>query len=402
MATHLLRPRTGKPYLGFPKIWNAGVLHSLQRFQPEEYTKALEWNFDTSVQVLKAGYNNPIEALISYKNSIKRLMKAYNTRTSFSIDLIAAVKRQFRFVAKIAELGWLDDGAFRADSKGNDGKEESRALRRCVNQYHAFLDLMSANPKHFLVPTLGIDLAWHTHQLFHTHYRNTTMDLLGLLVDHDDAVEQETLATSYNETAELWHSRYSVPYSICGCPQPQASLTSAFTSKIFKSAFSSSSKEGRVSNPRPDLLHISENSLDETHPSEHFAVVVKNIPEIHKLQEKRVESLESASKKSKGKGRSIASSAVDGWVDDQQGTRKKREEHRIDSPAFYLGLFTEEKGEVEGIIDGTQLGVADCVMGMGVHGACQAGNVKNQPQVSRQFKGVCGGMVACGGGCGGS
>ncbi|KAG8920486.1 hypothetical protein FRC02_000880 [Tulasnella sp. 418] len=226
------------------------------------------------------------------------------------------------------------------------------------------------------------------------------MELLGLLVDHDDAVEQETLATSYDETAELWNSRYNVPYSICGCPQPQASLTSSFTSKIFKSAFSSSSKEGQVSNPRPDLLHISEDTLDETHPSEHFAVVVRNIPEINKLREKRVSSLGSASKKGKGKGQSVASSAVDGWVDDKEELRKKREDHRVDSPAFYLGLLTEERGEIEGIVDGTQLGVADCVMGMGIHGICQAGNMKHQPQVSKPLGGY--GMSACAAAGGGS
>ncbi|KAG8957477.1 hypothetical protein FRC03_010115 [Tulasnella sp. 419] len=398
MATLLLRPRTGMPNLGFARFWNAGVLHSLQRFKPEEYTKVLEWNFDAAVHVLRAGYNNPLNTLLSNKNSIKRLVKAYNTRTSFSIDLIAAVKRQFRFVTKIAELGWLDERAFPADSKGHDGKEESKALRRCVNQYHAFLDLMSANPKTFLVPTLGIDLAWHTHQLFHTHYRMTSIDLLGLLVDHDDAVEQETIATSYDETAELWHARYHLPYSVCGCPQPQTSLTSVFASKILKTPFSSSSsKDPRLPDLRPDLLHVSETTLNETHPSEHSSVAVKNISEIKKLKEKRVESLESASKKSKGKGRSMAGSAVDAWVDDKDVLKVKREEHRVDSPAFYLGLFTEEGAEVDGVLNGSDLGVADCVMGMGIHGTCQAGNWKQQPQVSRPLGG-CGGMVACGGG----
>ncbi|KAG8937563.1 hypothetical protein FRC03_008047 [Tulasnella sp. 419] len=167
MATLLLRSRTGRPYPTFAREWNLGVLQSLESFKPEEYTKALEWNFETSLRVLTAGFNNPANSVVSYRNAIKRLMKAYNTRTSLSIDLIAAVKRQFKFVNKIAGFGWLDEGAFPADSKANDGKEESRALRRCVTQYHAFLDLMTAHPKKFLVPTL---VSRYRYRLFSAFY----------------------------------------------------------------------------------------------------------------------------------------------------------------------------------------------------------------------------------------
>jgi Glycine-rich domain-containing protein-like len=34
-----------------------------------------------------------------------------------------------------------------------------------------FLDLMSSSPASFFVPTLDIDLVWHTHQLFASWYR---------------------------------------------------------------------------------------------------------------------------------------------------------------------------------------------------------------------------------------
>jgi len=60
----------------------------------------------------------------------------------FSIDLAAAVLRQASFIEKMAGLGWTS-------SNGDEGQ-----LVRSVARYHAFLDLMTANPGSFFVPTL--------------------------------------------------------------------------------------------------------------------------------------------------------------------------------------------------------------------------------------------------------
>lgn len=38
----------------------------------------------------------------------------------------------------------------------------------------SFLDLMSSSPASFFVPTLDIDLVWHTHQLMATNVRPYT------------------------------------------------------------------------------------------------------------------------------------------------------------------------------------------------------------------------------------
>jgi hypothetical protein len=52
--------------------------------------------------------------------------------------------------------------------------------------------------------TLLQDLAWHTHQLDHSRYRSDTLRLLNVSLNHDDAVEQSTLSTSYDATAKAW------------------------------------------------------------------------------------------------------------------------------------------------------------------------------------------------------
>ena len=47
----------------------------------------------------------------------------------------------------------------------------------------SFLDLMSSSPGSFLVPTLDIDLAWHTHQMMGGTYLSFSAKHLKYLVD---------------------------------------------------------------------------------------------------------------------------------------------------------------------------------------------------------------------------
>lgn len=68
----------------------------------------------------------------------------------------AQIMRQFSFAEKMHVLGWTGKDRF---------LEDEDTLTRCVVRYHHFLDLMASSPGKFAVPTLDIDLAWHTHQL---------------------------------------------------------------------------------------------------------------------------------------------------------------------------------------------------------------------------------------------
>ncbi|KAH7923019.1 hypothetical protein BV22DRAFT_1069475 [Leucogyrophana mollusca] len=47
----------------------------------------------------------------------------------------------------------------------------------------SFLALMVRSPDAFLVPTLDIDLAWHTHQLMTIRYQKDCVVLGGRYVD---------------------------------------------------------------------------------------------------------------------------------------------------------------------------------------------------------------------------
>ncbi|KAG8809141.1 hypothetical protein FRC17_003599 [Serendipita sp. 399] len=172
----------------------------------------------------------------------------------------------------MVELGWTRPRRF-------DLIHESAPLVRSIARYHAFLDLMAQYSNTFFVPTLDIDLAWHTHQLKSFHYRDDTLRFLGRFPNHDDSVDQLCLSKGYDITAQEWKRRFGVPYSVCGCvPDPdQESRMSRFASKIATIGRSKSSERvgGRggahpqVPNPRPDLVSTEEDEADSSHPSEH-------------------------------------------------------------------------------------------------------------------------------------
>ncbi|KII94204.1 hypothetical protein PLICRDRAFT_419726 [Plicaturopsis crispa FD-325 SS-3] len=184
-----------------------------------------------------------------------RIMSAYSDDRMFSIDLVGAVLRQGSFVKKMHDLGWTEPGFF-------NSREDSVALEHCVARYHAFLDLMSASPGSFFVPTLDIDLAWHSHQLRGTKYNADCAKYVKRYVDHDDKVEESHLATSFDLTCRAWQTRFHVPYMYCGCPLPGETIGQ----KIKRMTINYSLQH--------DFLRPPENAevLAATHPSDHNAV----------------------------------------------------------------------------------------------------------------------------------
>ncbi|KAG0264322.1 hypothetical protein BG011_007070 [Mortierella polycephala] len=69
--------------------------------------------------------------------------------------------------------------------------------------------------RHALVPTLDIDLAWHTHMLSPPHYRQYQMVHYGRVLNHDDSVQATSTMTKQDfiRTAELWQELYQERYS---------------------------------------------------------------------------------------------------------------------------------------------------------------------------------------------
>ena len=125
-----------------------------------------------------------------------------------SIDLVAASLRQREFARKITS-----DGC---------GIDVPSALFLSVTRYHKFLLLMKRKPKDkkvALVPTLDIDLCWHTHQLDAVSYRQWCIEHLGIAINHDDTVAKESVDTGFQETNRLWLRAYREPYTSDNDPE---------------------------------------------------------------------------------------------------------------------------------------------------------------------------------------
>jgi hypothetical protein len=122
-----------------------------------------------------------------------------------SIDLVAAALRQREFSKKIISEDCI-------------GIDTPFALFKATTRYHKFLLLMRRKnngdkKKVALVPTLDIDLCWHTHQLYAVSYRQWCIEHLGVAINHDDTVAKEVLNSGLRETSLEWYEAYRESYS---------------------------------------------------------------------------------------------------------------------------------------------------------------------------------------------
>ncbi|KAI6032234.1 hypothetical protein BKA83DRAFT_4211506 [Pisolithus microcarpus] len=154
-----------------------------------------------------------VSALRNYPSSTaSRILGAYQDGSPFSVDLLDAVLRQSLFTEKMTELGWTKPAAFRG--------ERLRILEDAILRYHAFLDLTASQPNSMIVPTLDIDLVWHTHQLLASRYTSDCQLYVGRYVDHELRVRESHLSAAFDESCLAWQLRYKVPYMQCGCALP--------------------------------------------------------------------------------------------------------------------------------------------------------------------------------------
>ncbi|RDB24427.1 hypothetical protein Hypma_008478 [Hypsizygus marmoreus] len=200
---------------------------------------------------------------------IRRIFSAYTDDKMFSVDLVGATLRQSLFVAKMKNLRWTEHGFF-------DKKEDEVALKHAIARYHAFLDLMSSSPASFFVPTLDIDLVWHTHQMMGSKYDTHCLLLVRRLVDHDDKVEETKLSSAFDMTCRAWNTRFGYEYTHCGCPVPGETIGQKLSRLVIN-----------VTSAPYLLPPERDNLLAATHPSDHNAVYAFHRKSSKKDREKR-------------------------------------------------------------------------------------------------------------------
>lgn len=122
-------------------------------------------------------------------------------------DLVGCVLRQERFVEKMNKLDWLHSPLV------------FKSLQEAVLRYSRFFEMLTdANLRQMLVPTLDIDLAWHTHQLtMYGYFRDCRGSAVHTVIDHDDKVDEGRLDDGFSFTAKRYKQLYKEEYSVCFC-----------------------------------------------------------------------------------------------------------------------------------------------------------------------------------------
>ncbi|KAK2000681.1 hypothetical protein LX36DRAFT_602640 [Colletotrichum falcatum] len=144
--------------------------------------------------------------------SAKMMARYWENHSIFALDLVAATMRQGVFVGKMYSIDWLHS----PNARGT--------MDRLVQKYHRFMLIMTENPLSLCVPTLDVDLAWHTHQLapgayykFSTYNSATKGNKQARFIDHNDKVDEDQLSNSFEWTGKVYLERFGEVYSECTC-----------------------------------------------------------------------------------------------------------------------------------------------------------------------------------------
>jgi hypothetical protein len=123
----------------------------------------------------------------------------------FALELGGAVIRQGVFVDKMRSLDWLHSPA------------ANNTMHRLLLKYRRFIQIMAQHPLHTCVPTLDVDLGWHTHQLSPRPYYEYTFLRCRKFIDHDDKISEDRLETAFEWTSKTYEKMFAQVYSECTC-----------------------------------------------------------------------------------------------------------------------------------------------------------------------------------------
>eukprot|EP01084_Bolivina_argentea_P067958 123679_1 len=113
------------------------------------------------------------------------------------LDLKQAVTRQLKFINKINNI-----------QKYQEISETQ--IDAAISRYYKFLYLMSKDSKKIIVPTLGIDLIWHSHQLNAISYHKMSKFMFPEIsvIDHNDNIDENLLKKYRQETESRWNELF--------------------------------------------------------------------------------------------------------------------------------------------------------------------------------------------------
>ncbi|KAF2428684.1 hypothetical protein EJ08DRAFT_719442 [Tothia fuscella] len=295
--------------------------------------------------------------------AIRKMLSRYWFNSSpFALDLSGAVIRQGSFVEKMHNIDWLHSPALES------------TMKRLLTKYARFFALMVEYPRQVAVPTLDVDLAWHTHQLDPKEYYRYSYALTKKYIDHDDKIEETALSDGFTWTSKTYASKYKEPYSECTCWYCEAireSHTSTL-SRVFKTSSATTSEKLHSANLPSD-------PLKSVHISAHNAV---------RNSESDAKSRVKAAELDKAYQRACANAKKKGNPVPQRDAYfySYAWGYPMYMPMYYpYAVPIGYGGGGGGVYCSDPCSVNSCT---GAYGACAAG--------------TCGGMAAAGGSCGGA
>ncbi|KAF4979789.1 hypothetical protein FZEAL_4063, partial [Fusarium zealandicum] len=150
---------------------------------------------------------------------IRKMMSRYwENFGPFALDLIGAVMRQGIFSEKMCKIDWLHSPA------------AYETMTRLCSKYDRFLGIMHRYPSRVAVPTLDIDLAWHSHMLSPFQYYNFTVPRYTRYFRHDDKIDEDKLGDGFEWTSKTYQEIFGEVYSECTCWYCESVRTSHISS----------------------------------------------------------------------------------------------------------------------------------------------------------------------------
>ncbi len=192
--------------------------------------------------------------------AVRRMMSHYwGNSSTFSLDLVGAVIRQGTFIEKMHKIDWYHSPT------------AEMTMCRFINKYGRFIELIRSAHGRCVVPTLDIDLVWHTHQLSPKLYYQHSLKRAGKFIDHDDKIEQNKLSDAFEWTSKTYQLKYGEVYSECSCWYCEAVRASHMSSiyRFFSSQLSAADRESHK-------VDHCDNMQWGPHISAHNSVAVKD------------------------------------------------------------------------------------------------------------------------------
>lgn len=227
--------------------------------------------------------------------AIRRMMSRYwDNDSPFALDLVGAVLRQGTFIEKMAKIDWIHSPALES------------TMARLIAKYEVFFRIMAENPGHTAVPTLDVDLAWHTHQCSPAfYYAYSLAQMKDEFIDHDDKIEEGKLSDAFEWTSKRYQKLTDGDiYSECTCWYCEAIRESHNGKSLFSSSNTGSAKS--KASRLHEAQHVSGDPENNPHISAHNAVKANSISgdRIRAAQRtKLLNDYQRASKRAKKQGR---------------------------------------------------------------------------------------------------